>query len=78
MFAYLTVPILTIFVPSNWQWLFYLLPNYWMFKIFENLFVGQTGPAGFWTACGLTLLSSGIYLVAMTPLLRRQVQLRFA
>lgn len=78
MFAYLTIPILTIFVPHNWQWAFYLLPNYWMFKIFENLFVGQIGPIGFWGATALTLVSSVAYLLALAPLMRRRVQLRFA
>ena len=78
MFAYMTIPVLTIFVPENWQWPFYLLPNYWMFKIFENLFVGQTGAVGFWGATGLTLVSSVAYLLALAPLLRRRVQLRFA
>lgn len=78
MFAYLTIPILTVFVPQNWQWLFYLLPNYWMFKIFENLFVAQSGAVGFWAATGLTLATSAAYLLALTPLLRRRVQLRLA
>lgn len=78
MFAYLTIPILTIFVPDNWQWAFYLLPNYWMFKIFEILFVEQSGPVGFWQACALTLGTSAIYLLALAPLLRRRMQLRFA
>lgn len=78
MFAYLTIPVLSLFVPQGWQWAFYLLPNYWMFKIFEILFVGQGGPLGFWVACGLTLLLSALYLGAMAPLLRRRTQLRFA
>lgn len=78
MFAYLTIPVLTIFVPDNWQWAFYLLPNYWMFKIFENLFVGQIGPIGFWGATGLTLVTSVVYLLALAPIMRRRVQLRFA
>lgn len=78
MFAYLTIPILTIFVPQNWQWAFYLLPNYWMFKSFETLFVGQTGSVGFWGATGLTALSSVVYLVGLLPLLRQRVTLRFA
>ena len=77
-FAYLSIPILTIFVPESWQWLFYLLPNYWLFKIFETLFVGQQGPAGFWAACGLTVLTSALYLAALAPLLRRRVPLQFA
>lgn len=78
MFAYLTIPILTIFVPQNWQWAFYLLPNYWMFKSFEALFVGQIGPVGFWGATGLTALTSVVYLLALFSLLRQRVSLRFA
>lgn len=78
MFAYLTIPILSVFVSESWQWAFYLLPNFWMFKIFENLFVAQSGPVGFWGATGLTLATSLLYLLALAPLLRRRVQLRFA
>jgi ABC-2 type transport system permease protein len=77
VFAYLTIPILTIFVPDNWQWAFYVLPNYWMFKILENLYVGQMGPVGFWAACGLTLLTSAVYLALLTPLLRPRMRLRY-
>ncbi len=77
IFAYLTIPILTIFVPDNWQWTFYLLPNYWMFKILENLYVGQMGPVGFWGACGLTLLTSAVYLAVLVPLLRPRARLRY-
>lgn len=78
MFVYMTIPILTIFVSESWQWLFFLLPNFWMFKIFENLFVGQLGSVDFWEATGLTLATSMVYLLALAPLLRRRVQLRFA
>lgn len=78
MFVYLTVPVLSIFVPAGWQWPFYLLPNYWLFKIFETLYVGQSGPVGFWGACALTLGLSAVYLAALAPLLRQRTQVRFA
>jgi ABC-2 type transport system permease protein len=78
MTVYLTIPIVSIFVPAAWQWLFYALPNYWMFKIFEALYVGQIGPVGFWGAAALTLAVSAVYLGGMAPFLRRTMRLRFA
>lgn len=77
-FFYLTVPIITIFVPAQWQFFFYWLPNYWMFKAFENLFVGQVGSVGFWGTCALTLTVSALYLAGMLPRLRSKMRLRFA
>ena len=45
LFAYLTIPIASIFVPRAWHFLFYILPNYWMFQIFISSFCGA-GRAG--------------------------------
>lgn len=77
-FLFLTVPILSIFIPENWQLLLAWLPNYWMFKMFENLFVGQIGPVGFWGVCALTLIVSALYLAGMFPRLRSKMRLRYA
>ena len=78
MFAYLTVPVATIFVPANWQFLFYWLPNYWMFKNFETLFAGQVGPLPFWATCLLTLGVSAVYVAGLLPRLRSKIRLRYA
>jgi ABC-2 type transport system permease protein len=76
MLVYLTLPAVTIFIPRAYHMYFYILPNYWMWMIYENVFIGQLGPVGFWTACLITLASS-MALVALTmPILRRQLKLR--
>ncbi len=39
MIVYLTIPFASIAVPRTWHWVFYVFPNYWMFRTFENLYV---------------------------------------
>ena len=73
--VYLTIPIVSIFIPRGWHFLFYILPNYWMFIIFENIFVGQIGPVGFWGASLLTLASSFIVVLLLLPGLRKKLKL---
>jgi ABC-2 type transport system permease protein len=76
MLIYISLPAVTIFIPRAYHVYFYILPNYWLWMIYENIFIGQLGPIGFWTACLVTLFSS-LALVAFTmPLLRRQLKLR--
>jgi ABC-2 type transport system permease protein len=74
LMGYSLLPLLSIFLPRAWHVLFYPFPNYWMFLIFENIFIGQNGPVGFWGACGLTLAAALIYLGIMFPLLRRRLR----
>jgi ABC-2 type transport system permease protein len=76
MLVYLTLPAVSIFVPRIYHAYFYILPNYWMWLIFENVFIGQLGPIGFWTACLVTLASSLALVALCMPLLRRQLKLR--
>jgi ABC-2 type transport system permease protein len=76
MLVYLSLPAVSIFVPREFHLYFYILPNYWMWMIYENLFIGQMGPVGFWGASLITLaMSLGLVALAM-PLLRRQLKLR--
>ncbi len=74
---YSSLPILSIFVPDTWRLLFYPFPNYWMFVIFQNIFVGPgSAPVGFWAACGLTLAVTVVYLAILTPILRKKLRLK--
>ena len=75
LFAYLTIPIVSIFVPRAWHFLFYILPNYWMFQIFISIFVGQVGQVSFWLACLLTLVSSLVFILALLPTLKKRLKL---
>ena len=74
--VYLTLPIITIFIPQKSHFFFYWLPNYWMWRTFEQLFIGDLGGPGFWLS-GLITLSSSLLLVVITfPFLRKQLKLR--
>lgn len=76
MMIYLTLPIITIFLPRSWHVFFYILPNYWMWLTFENAVIGQLGPVNFWVA-GIVTLASSLALVALLlPRLRKQLKLR--
>ena len=73
---FLTLPMVSIFVPRRWHVFWYVLPNYWMFTVYENLFIGQLGSVGFWGA-GLIALAMSLAAVAiLAPRLRRQLRLR--
>ena len=77
LMIYSTLPILSIFVPDSWLPLFYPFPNYWMFVIFMNIFVGPgSAPVGFWAACGLTIAVTLVYLAILFPILRKKLRLK--
>jgi ABC-2 type transport system permease protein len=76
MMLYLTLPIVTIFIPRQWHMFFYVLPNYWMWQTFESVVIGQTGGFGLWISGLITLVSSLALVVLALPMLRRQLKLR--
>jgi ABC-2 type transport system permease protein len=76
MLVYLTLPIVTIFLPRTWHVFFYFLPNYWMWQTFEKLLVGELGGPGFWLSGAITLSSSLVLVAFSLPVLRRQLKLR--
>jgi ABC-2 type transport system permease protein len=76
LMLYSLLPLLSIFIPRGWHILFYPFPNYWMFLIFENIFIGQAGPVGFHLACGITLGVTLIYAAVLFPILRRKLRLK--
>lgn len=76
MLVYLTLPIVTVFLPRAWHVFFYILPNYWMWQTFLNVFTGDLGGPGFWLSGLITLASSLALVVLLLPVLRRQLKLR--
>lgn len=74
--VYLTLPIITIFIPQTSHFYFYWLPNYWMWHTFEQLFIGNLGGPGFWLSGLITLSSSLLLVVIVFPFLRKQLKLR--
>jgi ABC-2 type transport system permease protein len=76
MLVYLTLPIVSIVIPREWHFFFYILPNYWMWQTFERVFIGDLGGLNFWASGLITLVSSLVLVVAFLPVLRRQLKLR--
>jgi hypothetical protein len=76
MLIYLTVPVVSVFIPRTWHPFFYILPNYWMWQTFEKVFLGDLGGPNFWVSGIITLVYSLALVVILQPVLRRQLKLR--
>ncbi|OHD54677.1 MAG: hypothetical protein A2Y33_02535 [Spirochaetes bacterium GWF1_51_8] len=74
--VFMTIPIVSIFIASDWQWVFYIFPNYWMFVMFENLFLDTPLPLGFWGSALITLLSGTALFILMRGLMKKRLNLR--
>lgn len=70
---YLALPIFSLFVPERLMFLFWILPNYWQFKMFQIIFIGGES---FWFAALMTFTLSAVVLAALTPTLKRKLTLR--
>lgn len=70
---YLALPLLSLAVSESWQPLFYVLPNYWQFLLFKDIFVGGEN---FWLAAALTFSLSVLLFAALSPLLKSRLKLR--
>lgn len=75
MAAFLTLPFISIFVPMNWQWVFYILPNYWMFLSLNNALVG-TAHVGMPLTAVLTVLTGIAMIGLLYPKLRSGLRIR--
>ena len=43
---------------------------------FENIYIGQLGPVGFWGACAITLAESAVVVAVLIPFMKRRLALR--
>lgn len=76
MFAYLALPIASLFVPASWSFVFWVLPNYWMFKALEGAYV--PGVDGFPAALAMTLVSGAALSIIMSAILAKRLSPRQA
>ncbi len=76
MFAYLALPIGSLFVPRRWAFPFWPLPNYWMFKAFEGVYV--PGLPGFGRVLALNFITGALLTLALFLLLRGRLSPRQA
>jgi ABC-2 type transport system permease protein len=74
MMVYLTVPFVSIAVPRGWHWVFYVLPNYWMFRSFENVYVSTARSGDLPLAAAATAVVGAVTLVLLGAALGRQLK----
>lgn len=72
---FIGIPIGAIFIPLEYQFTLYPLPNYWIFKVYENIFF-ECNVRDFWVACFLTLLSSNIVTLFLIPVFKKRLKFR--
>jgi len=54
----------------------YYFPNYWMFRIFKNIFIDSKNTDDFWLSCGTTLAISVIILIVLISFVRRRTKIK--
>jgi len=75
MAVFMTIPFISIFIPGNFQWLFFIFPNYWMFQLLQNVIMG-TSLAGFALTAPLTMGSGCLFVALLYPVMRKGLRLR--
>ena len=70
--AFMIVPIGSLFVPDRLQFLFYWLPNYWLYVMFDRAWNG--GPI--FSACALSVGVCLAFLILLYRTFGRRLQLR--
>lgn len=76
MLIFIGIPIASIFAPQNFQWLFYIFPNYWAFQSYLNIFNGNNQPIGFALSSLFALILSIIIMIYIAFVLKRKLKLR--
>lgn len=74
-FPFTIIPVASIFIPQKWQALLYIFPNYWMFRIFFNIFV-KVDISGFWLSAVITLAISAVFLLLLIFPLKKRLRFR--
>lgn len=77
MAVFVSIPFVSIFVPSGFQWAFFVFPNYWMFESISHVLVGSgTSGAAWWLTLLLTAATGALLIALLIPRLRRGLRLR--
>lgn len=74
---FLTIPVVSLFVPGNLKALFYLFPNFWLFESLQFVFIpGYANPVGFALSTVIALLSGLAVLAFILPKCAKRFGLR--
>jgi ABC-2 type transport system permease protein len=64
--AYLTIPLVSIFVPTQIHWVFVIFPQYWLFSAFQSLLApGLAVLAGFWISLTVFVIETALLLTVV-------------
>ncbi|MGF7057629.1 ABC transporter permease [Brassicibacter mesophilus] len=76
MLIFMGVPIASLFVPQNLQWIFYPFAHYWAFESYLNIFGGGNLQIGFTVATLIAVALSIIMMLFVAPMLKKRLKLR--
>ncbi len=70
---YLALPIVSLFVPERWQFIFYPMPNFWQFQMLRSIFFGAEVTGQYWLSMFLTILLSVVLFCIMLVITRNRL-----
>lgn len=76
MFIFIGVAFGSLFVPQNFQWVFYIFPNYWGFQSYMSIFSSEQLNISFATSCGIAFIYSIIVLLILTRMMKKKLKFR--
>lgn len=72
--AYLTIPLVSIFVPAGLHWIFVIFPQYWLFSAFQALLApGLVMLAGYWISLAAFVLETALLLTIAGRAMRKVI-----
>ncbi len=74
--VYLTLPLVTLFIPKAFQILLYPLPNYWAFVSLQHIFLYEGSSTAFYIALAILFVLGSIYLLILSKMFRKHFGLR--
>ena len=75
--VYLTIPLVSVFIPLKFHWFFIIFPQYWLFSAFQTLLIpGTAALAGFWINIGIYTVSTALLLFVIGRNLGRMIGLQ--
>ena len=75
MAVFLTIPLVSIFISSSWQWVFYIFPNYWMFLSLSSVLTGEAH-FRFCLSAPVTVAAGLLMTGLLVPRMRKGLTLR--
>lgn len=76
MLIFIGIPIGSLFTPQNFQWVYYVFPNYWAFQSYMNIFNNNQQAIGFGISTWFAFLSGTGVVILLIPILKKRLTLR--